>query len=410
MGLNLWRRGGSEGSSEHLSEKKVKFSLFSLYLSTLSIRVSAYMIIGVMVSREFIPISEIQRGLVIPLFSISELATVLLFGTLCDTFGRKPILISAHAIVASAGFIFLVVHDFLTMIPVMLMFGVGAAAQVSSSMSTISDHSRLYNRARLMAVYDVLTMGGLAGGYISAIILTRGAKLGFDEVFLLAGGIALASGILVILLMIETKAPRSIEMKPMQMVTQVFAQRDIHILLPVYIPVISIYGMVLSFTRTLIEEHNIQVEPDTLLLLAMIGGGLILSMLLSGYLSDKLKLRRPFIIIGLIFFGALATTLILNAGNIPALSALWPVILLLSLGAGAFPPAILGYLSDISKRETRGITFGVYSLIFGTGMIIGPILGGISLQFYGPTGFIILMFIFVSVSCSATIFMKEKLK
>jgi MFS family permease len=168
--------------------------------------------------------------------------------------------------------------------------------------------------------------------------------------------------------------------------------------------------MVLSFTRSLIEEHNIQVERDSLILLGMIGGGLLLSMLVSGYLSDRMKARRPFIVVGLVCFGALASTLILNADNIPGLYSIWPAVLLLSLGAGAFPPAILAYLSDISRRETRGITFGVYSLIFGTGMIIGPILGGASLQYYGNPGFIALMFAFVAVSCLSTLFMRERLK
>jgi MFS family permease len=120
--------------------------------------------------------------------------------------------------------------------------------------------------------------------------------------------------------------------------------------------------------------------------------------------------RRPFIIVGLICFGALASLLLMNASDIAALYPVWYLVLLLSLGAGAFPPAILAYLSDISKRETRGITFGVYSLIFGTGMIIGPILGGAALQYYGQTGFIALMFAFVAISCAATLAIKERLQ
>lgn len=388
----------------------MRLSLLSLYASTLCIRVAAYMIVGIAVSSDFLKLSALQRGLIIPLFSVSELATVLGFGTLCDTIGRRQILILAHVIVAISGFLFVLVHDFVLMIPLMLAFGVGAAAQVASSLATISDHSGLGNRARLMAFFDMFTMGGLAGGYIAAIILTRGMKLSFDTVFAVAGGLAIFSGILVFIFMVETRAEAKLHESPLKMIKSVFSQKDLLLLLPVYIPVISIYGMVLSFTRQLIEEHNIQVETNTLLLLAAIGGGLLVSMIVSGYLSDRKKVRRPFIIVGLICFGALASLLLLNASNIAALYPVWYFVLALSLGAGAFPPAILAYLSDISKRETRGITFGVYSLIFGTGMIIGPILGGAALQYYGQSGFIALMFAFVAVSCAATLAIKERLQ
>lgn len=388
----------------------MRLSLFALYASTLCIRIAAYMIVGIAVSSEFLALSDLQRGLIIPLFSASEIATVLGFGTLCDTMGRRQILILAHVIVAIAGFLFVLVQDFMIMIPLMLAFGVGAAAQVASSLATISDHSKLGNRARLMAFFDMFTMGGLAGGYMAAIILTRGMKLNWGTVFAVAGALAITSGILVFLFMIETRAVTEKRESPLKMIRSVFSQKDLLLLLPVYIPVISIYGMVLSFTRSLIEKHNIQVETNTLLLLAAIGGGLLVSMLVSGYLSDRRRVRRPFIIVGLICFGALASILLLNASDIANLYPIWYLVLALSFGAGAFPPAILAYLSDISKRETRGITFGVYSMIFGTGMIIGPILGGAALQFYGQPGFITLMFVFVAVSCAATLAIKERVE
>lgn len=366
------------------------------------------MVIGATVSSEFLAVPDIQRGLIIPTFSVSELATVLWLGTLTDRLGRRPVLLTAHLITGVVAFAFVLVNDMLTMVPLMLGFGVGAAAQVASSLATVSDHSRTGDRARLMAFYDMFTMGGLAAGYVAAILLTRGWSVPFAWVFLISGSVSLVAGGLAFLFMRETSAVPSDPVPSGEMIRSVIARRDVQRLLPVYTPIIAIYGMVLSFTRSLIEAHDIQVDRTSLFLLGLIGGGLIISMIVSGYLSDRVRKRRPFIIIGLACFGLLASVLIHYADDLPMLAARWYLVLPLSLGAGAFPPAILAYLSDISRRETRGTTFGVYSLIFGTGMIIGPVLGGFALQTSGQTGFIAMIFAFVLVSCISTLALRER--
>ena len=86
---------------------------------------------------------------------------------------------------------------------------------------------------------------------------------------------------------------------------------------------------------------------------------------------------------------------------------IWPLILIISYGAGAFPPAILAYLSDISKKDASGTTFGVYSVIFGSGMIIGPISGGIMLDQYGQFGFIVMVVVFVAIAAIGSIFLPD---
>jgi MFS family permease len=127
-------------------------------------------------------------------------------------------------------------------------------------------------------------------------------------------------------------------------------------------------------------------------------------------LSDRLRLRKPFIIVGLACFAVLAAVLTLNAESIEALWSTLPLWGVVSFGAGAFPPAVLAYLSDISKHETRGTTFGVYSMILGTGMILGPASGALVIPVYGSLGFVVLIGLFATIGAVFSLRLSEPLR
>ena len=89
------------------------------------------------------------------------------------------------------------------------------------------------------------------------------------------------------------------------------------------------------------------------------------------------------------------------------LYGVWPAIALLSFGAGTFPPAALAYLGDVINRVVSGTSFGIYSLIFGTGLIVGPIMGGALTVTYGPVAFAIIALSLILISAVAVLFLRE---
>jgi DHA1 family tetracycline resistance protein-like MFS transporter len=97
-----------------------------------------------------------------------------------------------------------------------------------------------------------------------------------------------------------------------------------------------------------------------------------------GNLSDRFG-RRPVLIISLIALGidylitGLAPTMVwLFVGRI------------LSGMAGATYPTVNAYIADVSPPEKRAANFGLTGAAFGIGFIIGPALGGIIGNAYGP--------------------------
>jgi len=139
----------------------------------------------------------------------------------------------------------------------------------------------------------------------------------------------------------------------------------------------------------------------------MLGGALVLGIILNGHLSDHFMIRRPFIIVGLLSFGFLAYLLFAYADNFTDLWAIWPVLPILGYTAGAFPPAALAYITDISDKESRGSTMGVYSIFFGSGMVIGPAVGYFMYEAYGILGLSIVVAILIAIACIGTYFIPE---
>ena len=76
--------------------------------------------------------------------------------------------------------------------------------------------------------------------------------------------------------------------------------------------------------------------------------------------------------------------------------------------AGSFPPAAMAYLTDISSAESRGSTMGVYSIFFGSGMIIGPLAGQLAYEVGGLfPGLALLVVALIAIACIGTYFLEE---
>src|SRR2546421_472575 len=197
----------------------------------------------------------------------------------------------------------------------------------------------------------------------------------------------------------------------LELLRTVLRTPDIRRLLPVYVPVVALYGYVLSFTDHLIGTGGTAPMSQLLIVVGSLGIPLGLSLALSGRWSDRARRRRPFMGIGLACFGGLAILLAAATGpsgtDLNQLASQWPLIALLAAGAGTFPPAALAYLGDIVERAVSGTTFGIYSIIFGSGLIIGPILGGALTDAVGSLAFAVLALSFIGISATGVLFIRE---
>ncbi|MHA2232497.1 MAG: MFS transporter [Candidatus Hodarchaeales archaeon] len=404
-------------------------SILILYIVTMVQRASFYMCIGIIGSEQYLDLDPLTTGIIATAYPIAELTTVGFWGYLCDKHGRKPILLMSIVLtmVAALGFAAL---DILTgtqdagievLLPLVLfivLFGAGIGAKVSSTLSMLADTATEETRAQIMGYYDMFTLSGLAGGLLVAILALK-VEISPAIIFFAAAIFIGLCGILVVILILETQKS-AVHISALTMARTVLGDEKIRRLIPVYVPIITLYSMVLLFSEELV--HDIAFT-DLLILGFSVGPPLLVGIWFWGWLSDKKRVRRPFLALGLFSFAVLVIlfTLALDVNTSMSDEAiareirdrLWtflPIFPIAGFFAGAFPPAALGYLADISEDESRGSTMGFYSILFGTGLIIGSLGGGAMIQAFHLTGVVIMVAICVLVAITGTYFMPELLQ
>ncbi len=393
-------------ASEH------KWNLIALYFINLIMRASFYISMASISDAHYMGtgLELWVIGLVFIIYPISEILTVSFFGSFSDRIGRKPIFVGSLFITALAAALFAVSPNIIVLMIAASIFGIGAAAEVATALSMIADMSAEHNRARLMGYFDLATLFGLVGGYGMGVLLTT-PEIGFlpFTILVAASAVCVFGGIFAQVGMKETRVHAHIQLSIFGLIRQVLNDKRIQQLIPVYVPIIAMYGMLIAYAKDILHEHFSLTAIDMLVLFGMMGGALILGIIIMGHLSDRMMKRRPFIGGGLFGFGVLGFLIISASGpdGMAMLWSIWPLLPIFGFIAGAFPPAAMAYLTDISAEDARGTTMGVYSIIFGLGMVIGPSIGGIAYGTYGLVGLGILIGILIAIAIVGTYFMPE---
>src|SRR5207249_1346225 len=89
------------------------------------------------------------------------------------------------------------------------MFGIGAAAKVASTLAMVNDHANRDNRAQLMAFFDLVTFGGLVGGF-GVGFLALNALHASESIILLVGGLGVTVSALLVLFLVQETAFRPV--------------------------------------------------------------------------------------------------------------------------------------------------------------------------------------------------------
>ena len=234
------------------------------------------------------------------------------------------------------------------------------------------------------------------------------------KVWFLTAAIILIISLILAVILLRKKVFQSSLIRDESFLTKfkvIIKEKSIRYLLPVWVPIICLYAIILRSAETLasqLELHDISL----LVVLIIIFASILIGFPLNGLLSDRIG-RKPFLYVGMFSFAAFVTLLISFANNSRMLLYLSPLLLIIGIGCGAFPPAALALLADLTEKERYGSTMGVYSVVYGTGMVIGPLLSRLA---GGATserlwGILILIWLLCTTSVVGTfVFPKDMIK
>ncbi|RXZ81568.1 MFS transporter [Paenibacillaceae bacterium] len=254
------------------------------------------------------------------------------------------------------------------------IYGVGISPIWIVCLTKVTEEQRA---TQMGFLYTIWFIGLGAGPIVCNVLLDRNPSFTY---YLLIGLSFVGWGLS---LMISNRTERSVQTIPFRRQLEILREKlqQMKLLLP---------GMILQTTGASMlvpmlpsfAEKQLGITSTQYSFILMAGGACtIIGLIPMGRLSDKLRGKKWFLVIG---FGLFAITLYMLTWNPP----IWQCILLAAL-LGASYSAVLpvwnALLASYVPPSQQGLGWGVFSTIEGVGVMVGPILGGVIATMRGET-------------------------
>jgi MFS family permease len=177
----------------------------------------------------------------------------------------------------------------------------------------------------------------------------------------------------------------------------------------------------LAMFMTYVEYYFARVQNVTnfvattaLIAVLALGGGVI-SGILSGVLSDRMKRRAPIVCVATLFMGATSFAFVVAPGNLGFW--LWPLGVLFGLGYGAFSSVDWALTIDaLPSLKEAGKHLGLWNASTTLPAILAPLLGGSIISIAGGHGHIELGYrlvfacatVFLIIAAIGILFVRER--
>jgi len=312
-----------------------------------------------------------ELGWLMATYSLMQLISAPIWGSLSDRYGRKPILSIGVLGYAITLFMFGLAKSFTMLFVARSLSGILSSATMPTAMAYISDNSPEKERSKGMgqlgaAVGVGVIFGPLMGGYLSTDSLSLP--------FFVGSGLAFIALLLVIFLLPESLVPQPDTKKQASPTRDIYLQTIFSpagiLLLLIFIMsfgMTNFQGMIGLYVVDKFAFNTKQVGAIWMvmgIMLILVQGGL------TGWLSKKLG-DLNLIRLGLLG-GAIGFVLVALAFDYTTtLLALGVFIFALAL----IGPALNSYISGYAG-EHQGTVMGLNSAMTSMGRVVGPLWGG----------------------------------
>ena len=382
-------------------------------------------------------LSYTTTGFITASFFIAELLGAPVLGAMSDRYGRKRFIILGPVLGAIAVQITSMTVVVWLLVFTRLLEGLSTASSVPATLGYISETTvgRPNLRARIIGLYEITLVGGLAlgavaGGYLwewfgdGAPLTLAGVQL-FSPAFCINGLIYLVS--LAIFAWGLKDIGRGAHQRPgaangkLKHYREVFRSPAVWMFIPAWLSVFAIVGMWTNHSpRLMTSEQNygnqlltgintVKFGNSFAVLAAIFGIGILgWSFILGRYRKTSVML---------IATGGLFVTLVAVYGfnHIESFSSLLYYSLLASLllgiiGLSGFTPAAVTYLADVTESyaEDRGSIMGLYSVFLGVGQLLGTAAGGYFADWDGTDGLLLLSAAFGLVTILSLVLLRKR--
>jgi MFS family permease len=325
-------------------------------------------------------------GLVVATFAAVETVFKTTWGSLADRIGRRPVIVWGLLLASTAPVLMTLLRSAWLFVPLRVIDGMGSAALWPAAAAVMADRTEGEHRATAMGTLNMFFLSGLALGP-SLGLFVSGFLGGYKWGFYLASLLLLGAAGLAALSFRDGEPHRHAlrhETSGVWASGFIRGVRQSPLLLSMLlVAFVQMVGVGLLVPILVIYAHEVVQLSDQLI------GTLFLVMVLAvavasvpgGRMADRIGRPRT-VLWGMAMASAGMWLLpFAGRGNLPVLGV---AALLLGGSYAISSPAWLALMSEAAPRGSTGMVMGASETAQGAGLVIGPLLGGILYDGFGP--------------------------
>ena len=347
--------------------------------------------------------SYTMLGFIVSIYGAVQLLTQIPIGRLSDQMGRKKILLLGLATFCFLPLFYIYAKNANSLLFIRALGGLGAAAVWPIAMALIIDQAEAKNRGAAMgrynaAFFSALALGPLIGGMLYDF-------LGLKAPFYLWALLGAASFFVVYF---RVKDPEKIRVKMgllPSMGKEALIASGYRLTFLACSSVVLWSGVVGGFNFTMLPSFAAGLgfnATDVGIIYLVYGGSTALFNIYFGRQADKGTRKR------LIFTGCLVGAV--SFAFLSLADALIPITLLfagLGMGLGMASPAAAALIADTTSNARRGEVYGIFNTARMSGVVIGPLIAGLTADLHGVDGCIYVFTLLAIAITLVTLFVRE---
>ena len=379
-----------------ISEEKAG-SLFPLYLSVF-VAVLGFSLVAPIFPLYAIGLgaSYTLLGFIISVYGAVQLITQIPIGRLSDRRGRKPLIILGLLAFTVLPPLYIYATSAYLLIPIRILGGIGASAVWPLAMAMIIDKVGSESRGAAMgrynaAFYSAVAVGPLIGGVLYDLY-------GLRAPFYFWAVLGLVSIIIVAIRVNEPPRHKVLSTLPSSHPKEGLILPGYYWTFLACCGVVMWTGIVGGFNLTLLPGYASRLGISTTeigLLYLDYAGITALSNIYFGKAADRGRRKA------LVFAGCLAGLIaffLLPRAN--SFSQVLMLMAMIGLGMGVGNPAAAALIADTTCITRRGESFGIFNTARMSGVVVGPLIAGLTADLYGVNGSLLA---FAGISAAITL-------
>jgi multidrug resistance protein len=347
--------------------------------------------------------SYIMLGLIVSIYGAAQLVTQIPIGRLSDRVGRKKLLLLGLVTFSFLPPLYIYADNVYSLLFIRALGGVGASLVWPTAMALIIDQARPHSRGAAMGFYNAAFFSALAlGPFIGGVLYDF---LGSRAPFYFWALLGTASVVIVYRNVSEpVKTQVQIGSLPQKGKEPLIASGYRNTFLACC-SVVLWSGIVGGFNFTMLPAYAAGLgfsTTDVGLIYLVYGGCTALSNIYFGRQADRG--RRKLLIFAGCISGLVSFALLLGAETMIQVSILFAG---LGLGLGMGGPAAAALIADTTCPARRGEIYGIFNTARMSGVVIGPLIAGLTADLHGVDGSIFVFTLLAAAITFGTLIIRE---